>query len=83
MLISNWYMINTFVLNLGTAMVLIFVICRLTYCIEFTKFVYLFFSFFDQKIFVFIISDQCFCFRSLCGNGSTHSMGFQELFRYL
>ena len=77
MLLSNWYMINTFVLNLGTAMVLIFVICRLTYCIEFSKFVYLFLSFFDQKIFVFIISDQCCCF------GSTHSIGFQEIFRYL
>ena len=48
MLISNWYMINTFVLNLGTATVFIFVICKLTYCIEFTKFVYLIFSFFDQ-----------------------------------
>ena len=48
MLMSNWYMINTFVLNLGTATVFIFVICKLTYCIEFTKFIYLFFSFFDQ-----------------------------------
>ena len=57
----NWYMINTFVLNLGTATVFIFVICKLTYCIEFTKFVYIIFSFFDQQIFVFIISEQC-CF---------------------
>ena len=48
MLMSNWYMINTFVLNLGTATVFSFVICKLTYCIEFTKFVYLIFSFFDQ-----------------------------------
>ena len=48
MLMSNSYMINTFVLNLGTATVFIFVICKLTYCIEFTKFVYLIFSFFDQ-----------------------------------
>ena len=48
MLMSNWYMINTFVLNLGTATVFIFVICKLTYCVEFTKFVYLIFSFFDQ-----------------------------------
>ena len=48
MLMSNWYMINTFVLNLGTATVFIFVICKLTYCIEFTKFVYLIFFFFDQ-----------------------------------
>ena len=42
-LMSNWYMIITFVLNLGTATVFIFVICKLTYCIEFTKFVYFFF----------------------------------------
>ena len=48
MLMSNWYMINTFVLNLGTATVFILVICKLTYCIEFTKFIYLIFSFFDQ-----------------------------------
>ena len=47
MLMSNWYMINTFVLNL-TATVFIFVICKLTYCIEFTKFVDLIFSIFDQ-----------------------------------
>ena len=37
MLMSNWYMINNFVSNLGTATVLVFVICKLTYCIEFTK----------------------------------------------
>ena len=52
MLMSNWYMINTFVLNLGTATVFIFVICKLTYCIEFTKFVYLIspnLAFFVQK----------------------------------
>ena len=48
MLMSNWYMINTFVLNLGTATVFIFVSCKLTYCIEFAKFVYLIFPFFDQ-----------------------------------
>ena len=48
MLMSNWYMIYTFVLNLGTATVFIFVIGKLMYCIEFTKFVYLIFSFFDQ-----------------------------------
>ena len=48
MLMSNWYMISTFVLNLGTATVFICVICELAYCIEFTKFVYLIFSFFDQ-----------------------------------
>ena len=34
----NWYMINTFVSNLGTATVIVFVICKLTYCIEFTNF---------------------------------------------
>ena len=49
MLMSNWYIINTFMSNLGTATVLVFVICKLTYCIEFTKFN--FFSFFDQWIF--------------------------------
>ena len=49
MLMSNWYMINTFVLNLGTATVFIFVICKLTYCIEFTKFVYLIFSFLTSR----------------------------------
>ena len=45
MLMSNWYMINTFVSNLGTATVLVFVTCKLTYCIEFTKFVYIFFPY--------------------------------------
>ena len=45
MLMSNWYMINTFVSNLGTATVLLFAICKLTYCIEFAK---NFFPFFDQ-----------------------------------
>ena len=40
---SKWYMINNFVSNLGTATVLVFVICKLTYCIELTQFVYLFF----------------------------------------
>ena len=44
MLMSNWYMINTFASILGTAMVLVLVICKLTYCIESIKFVY----FFDQ-----------------------------------
>ena len=44
MLMSNWYMINTFVSNLGTTAVLVFVIGKLTYCIEFTKFVYFFLS---------------------------------------
>ena len=43
MLMSNWYMINTFVSILGTVNVLVFVICKLTYCIEFTKFLHLFF----------------------------------------
>ena len=38
MLMSNWYMINTFVSNLGTATVIVFVICKSTYCIEFTNF---------------------------------------------
>ena len=33
MLMSNWYMINTFVSNLETATVLVFVICKLTYSI--------------------------------------------------
>ena len=37
MLMSNWYMITTFVSNLGTATVILFAICKLTYCIEFTK----------------------------------------------
>ena len=60
MLMSNWYIINTFVLNLGTATVLVFVICKLTYCFEFTKFVYLFFYFFGQYIFIFNISEQCY-----------------------
>ena len=60
-----------------------FCYCKLTYCIEFTKSVYLFFPFFDQQIFVFIISEQNCCFGSLCDSGSTHSMGFQELIRYL
>ena len=46
MLMSNC-MINTFVSNLGAATVLVFVICKLTYCIAFTKFVYIF-SFFDH-----------------------------------
>ena len=58
MLMSNWYMINTFVLYLGTATVLVFVIFKLTYCIEFAKFVYLYFSRFYQYIFVFIISEN-------------------------
>ena len=34
MLMSNWYMINIFVLNLGTATVFILIICKLTYCID-------------------------------------------------
>ena len=72
-------MINTFVSNLGSDTVLVFVTCKLTYCIEFTKFDYYFFSFFDKWIFVFIISEQCCCFGSLCDSGSTHNMGFQEL----
>ena len=38
MLISKCYMINTFVTNLGTATVILFSICKLTYCLEFTKF---------------------------------------------
>ena len=46
---SYWYMINTFVLNLGTVTVLIFIICKLTYCIEFTE--NNFFSFFNQWLF--------------------------------
>ena len=58
MLMSNWNMINTFVSNLGTSTVLVFVSCELTYCIKFTKFVYLFFPFFEQEIFVFIIFEQ-------------------------
>ena len=82
MLMSNWNMNNTFVSNLGTFTVLVFVSCELTYCIKFTKFVYLFFPFFEQEIFVFIIFEQCCCFDSLCESGSTHSMGFHELIRY-
>ena len=39
MLMSNGYMFNTLVSNLGTATVLFIWICKLTYCIEFTKFV--------------------------------------------
>ena len=42
MLMFN-YVIKTFVTNLGTVTVLVFVICKLTFCIEFIKFVYLFF----------------------------------------
>ena len=61
MLVSNWsYMIPTFVLNLITATVLIFVICKLTYCIEFTKFVYFFLSL-TSGYFVFVISEECYC----------------------
>ena len=37
MLMPNWYMINTFVSNLRTATVILFAICKLTYCIKFTK----------------------------------------------
>ena len=48
MLMSNWYMSNASVSNLETAKVLLFVICKLMYCIEFNKFVYFFFSLFDQ-----------------------------------
>ena len=32
MLMPNWYMINTFVSNLRTATVILFAICKLTYC---------------------------------------------------
>ena len=38
MLMPNWYMINTFVSNLRTATVILFAICKLTYCIKFAKF---------------------------------------------
>ena len=38
MLMPNWYMNNTFVSNLRTATVILFAICKLTYCIKFTKF---------------------------------------------
>ena len=55
MLMSNWCMINTFVLNLGIATVFIFIACKLTYCIEFAKFVYLIFSFFDQYRFLYLL----------------------------
>ena len=46
MLMPNWYMINTFVSNLRTATVILFAICKLTYCIKFTypqfkKFIFL------------------------------------------
>ena len=44
----NWYMINTFVSNLRTATVILFAICKLTYCIKFTKFKKNYFPFFDQ-----------------------------------
>ena len=64
MLMFNWYMINTFLLNLGTATELIFVVCKLTYCIEFTKSVDLI-SFFGQWISVSIISEECCCFGSI------------------
>ena len=43
MLMSNWYMINTFVSNLETDTVIVLVICKLTYCIEFTNFLKLVF----------------------------------------
>ena len=58
MLMSNWYMINTFVLNLGTATLLIFVICKLTYCIEFNKFVYLiFFSLTSRFLYLLFLNN--------------------------
>ena len=79
MLMSNWYMINTFVLNLGTTTVFIFVICNLTYCIEFTKFVYLIIFFLTSGFLYLLFLNNVF----FCDSGSTHSMGFQELFRYL
>ena len=83
MLMSNCYMINTFVLNLGTAAVFIFVICKLTYCIEFTKFVYLnFLSLTSRFLYLFFLNNVGF-FGSLCDSGSTHNIGIQELFRYL
>ena len=39
MFMFNWFMIDTFVSNLGTGTVIVFVTFKLTYCIEFTKFV--------------------------------------------
>ena len=32
---------------------------------------------------LYIKNYECCCFGSLCDSGRTHSMGFQELFRYL
>ena len=54
MLMSNWYMINTFASNLGTATVLVFVICKLTYCIESTIFFY-FFNFSLTSRFLYLL----------------------------
>ena len=55
MLMPNWYMINTFVLNLGTTTVFIFVICKLTYCIGFTKSVYLIIFFYLTSRFLYLL----------------------------
>ena len=84
MLMSNWYMINTFVLNLGTATVFIFVSCKLTYCIELTKFVYLICSFLTSRfLYLLFLNNVVVLVAYICDSGRTHSMGFQELFRYL
>ena len=53
---SIWYMIKTFVSILGTATVLVFVICKLPYCIEFTKFNYFFLSL-TSRFLVFLNND--------------------------
>ena len=56
MLMSNWYMINTFVSNLGNATVLLF-FCKLTYCIEFTKFDYFFLSLISGFLYLLFLNN--------------------------
>ena len=81
MLMSNRHMINTFVLNIGTATLLVFVIRKLKYCIEFAKKKIL--SLTSRFLYLSFLNNVVVWYLSLCDSGSTHSMGFQELFRYL
>ena len=58
MLMSNWYMINTFVSNLGTATVILFAICKLTYCFKFTKFLkFIFFSLTSRFLYLLFLNN--------------------------
>ena len=55
MLMSNWYMINTLVSNLGSATVILFAIYKLTYCIKFTNFFeFIFFSLTSRLYLLFL-----------------------------